>query len=133
VDVVRFFFALAFMAALLVGAAAPRVDAALDAREPSARSGLELLVFQVEGCHICDLVQTRIRPAYERSPKAAEMPMRFVDVNAIDEGSIGLATPITLVPTIVLMRDGREVGRLAGYTGPELFFEALTHMLDRAD
>ncbi len=61
------------------------------------------------------------------------MPMRFVDVNAIDEGSIGLATPITLVPTIVLMRDGREVGRLAGYTGPELFFEALTHMLDRAD
>ncbi|MGH3627494.1 MAG: thioredoxin domain-containing protein [Sciscionella sp.] len=113
--------------------AAANVEAAIDQRAPLARTSTELLVFQVANCAVCDLVHTHIRPAYQRSAAATETPMRFIDVNSIDESSLGLAQPISIVPTIVLMREGREVDRLTGYTGTDIFFEALEGMLKRLD
>ena len=52
-------------------------------------------------------------------PQSREVPLRYVDLNAVDADLLGLAGPVTMVPTIVLMRDGQEVSRIAGYTGPQ--------------
>ena len=117
-------------ASLLLGAA-PRLDAAREqATTPANR--LELLVIEVAGCTICDLVRIHIQPAYESSPRARQVPLRYVDITSIDETRLGLVERVATVPTIVLMRDGREVDRISGYTGPEHFFVALTDMLDQA-
>lgn len=88
---------------------------------------------EVENCHVCALVRSHIQPAYAQSTNAREAPMRFVDLNTVDEAALGLSEPVTVVPTIVLMREGREVARISGYTGPQIFFEALGHMLARTD
>jgi hypothetical protein len=127
--VLRFLSVVALFALALIGSDPTRVRAALDGGAPEGQSNLELVVFQIENCKLCELVQTQIRPAYERSRNAKDAPMRFVDINRVDESSLGLAAPVTIVPTIVLMREGREVSRMTGYTGPTIFFDALAHMM----
>ncbi len=107
------------------------LKAARDTLATATPERMELLVLEIKGCTICSLVRTHIQPAYERSPRAREMPMRYVDVTSLDETKLGLKAPIDTVPTIVLMRNGREVDRIAGYVGPEMFFNVLTHMLQQ--
>jgi len=120
------------VAALIAGSAF-HVRAALDGGAPASDGGVQLIVLEVKDCFACDLVRQHIQPAYARSPQSREVPLRYIDLNAVDAESLGLAGPVTIVPTIVLMRDGQEVSRIAGYTGPAIFFEAVEHMLARID
>jgi len=125
---------LAILALLLMVQAGPRnVEAARDLATPGKAVRMELLVLEIQGCAFCPLVKTHIQPAYERTPHARDMPMRYVDVTTRDETKLGLNRPIDTVPTIVLMRDGREVDRVAGFVGPENFLKVLAHMLGKVD
>ena len=118
-------FAAAFVVAGLMG----HGHAALDGRSPATESHLEILVLEVEKCFACDLVRKHIQPAYARAPRSRDVPLRYVDLNMIDEGTLGLTEAVSIVPTIVLRRDGKEVSRIAGYTGPATFLEAVEYML----
>jgi thioredoxin-related protein len=103
------------------------------ARSPTAATvRLELVVIEVAGCTVCELVRRHIQPAYEASPRAREVPMRYVDITNVDELTLGLTSRIATVPTVVLMRDGQEVDRISGYTGPSHFFGALNELLELA-
>lgn len=125
---------LAATAVLSLGLGSPRPQAARDETAPVAgATRLELLVMEVSNCGVCHLVRDHLQPAWERSPRAREVPMRYVDITSLDETTLGLASPVDTLPTIVLMRDGREVGRLSGYLGPELFFRAIGPLLDQAE
>jgi thioredoxin-related protein len=115
-------------AAVSFGIGAPLNAARTDATAPAHR--LELLVIEVAGCRVCDLVRTYIQPAYEASPHARQVPMRYVDVTSQDELALGLNERVATVPTVVLMRDGREVDRIAGYTGPHNFLIAISSLLN---
>jgi len=118
-----------FAIVLSLGGAVVPLDAArTDASLPAHR--LELLVIEVSGCKVCDLVRTYIQPAYEASPHARQVPMRYVDVTSQDELTLGLNERVATVPTIVLLRDGREVDRITGYTGPHNFLIAIASMLE---
>jgi thioredoxin-related protein len=124
---------LAAALAMLLMPAGDRLEAARDIAAPATAERMELLVLEVRGCNICQLVRSELQPAYQRTPRARDVPMRFMDVTAIDERSIGLKAPIDTLPTIVLMRNGREVDRISGYLAPELFFNVLTHLMQQAE
>ncbi|MGE0766547.1 MAG: hypothetical protein AB7L90_08800 [Hyphomicrobiaceae bacterium] len=124
----RLFAALLSAVAFLIGNAASLNAARTDASAPAHR--LELVVIEVAGCRVCDLVRTYIQPAYEASPRARQVPMRYIDVTSQDELTLGLNERVATVPTIVLLRDGREVDRVTGYTGPHNFLIAISAMLD---
>ena len=115
-----------FASALLASFALARRDAPPAAeRIPQA----EVVVFEVEGCVYCELFRRDVWPAFRISPRHAEMPLRFVDVRRIDLADWPLTAPVTVVPTVVVMRDGREIGRMTGYTGPEAFFQQMRHLM----
>jgi hypothetical protein len=119
--------------AALIASTAFHVRAALDGSAPAANEGVQLIVLEVKDCFACDLVRQHIQPAYARSPQSREVPLRYLDLNLVDAESLALAAPLTMVPTIVLMRNGQEVSRISGYTGPAIFFEAVERMLARID
>ncbi len=119
----------ALAAAFIIAGVMGRGHAALDGRSPATDSHLEILVLEVENCFACDLVRKHIQPAYARVPQSRDVPLRYVDLNATDEGTLGLTEAVSIVPTIVLRRDGKEVSRIAGYTGPATFLEAVEYML----
>lgn len=126
----RYISATLLALAVSLGLIGPLGAAREAATKPANR--LELLVIEVANCTICHLVRIHIQPAYEASPRARQVPLRYVDITSIDELGLGLSERVATVPTIVLMRDGREVDRISGYTGPENFFAALGDMLELA-
>ena len=120
----------AFAAMLLGGAPSDMSRAARDLEttslSPSAR---ELVVFETVDCVYCMLLRRDVLPDYLKSRRASEVPIRFVDVEQVDVDRLPLASPLTTVPTVVLMSDGYEAGRITGYTGPEIFFHLVSRLL----
>ena len=125
---------LVLLVLVALAAAGPfRAEAARDVAAEVRARRIEVLVLEVSGCTICGLVRQYIQPLYERSPHARAAPMRFVDVTRLDETTFGLNSRISQVPTTVVMVDGREVDRIAGYWAPETFMHMLSRMLDNAE
>jgi thioredoxin-related protein len=89
----------------------------------------ELVVFETADCDYCMLLRRDVLPEYLRSKRAAEVPVRFINVEVIDLDQLPLSQPLTVVPTVVLMSEGYEVGRITGYIGPELFFHLVSRLL----
>jgi thioredoxin-related protein len=92
-------------------------------------ANVELVVIEAEGCRYCEVFRRDVWPAYVASPRAHEAPMRFLDINDEAAEHLRLAAPVTMVPTVVVIRDGAEVGRIAGYVGPESFFVTVKSLI----
>jgi thioredoxin-related protein len=93
---------------------------------------MELLVVELDGCIYCLVFRRDVLPSYQASTQAKTVPIRFIELNAAEEQKFPFAEPVTMVPTILLMKGGREVGRISGYLGPENFFHAVNHMISAA-
>ena len=119
--------ALAFIIAIAI--AAPPGDAARDIAGSAA--GDELVVFETRPCPYCELFRRDVIADYQRSQQAAAVAIRFVDIAHVDVTKLALSGPLTMVPTTVLMRQGREAGRIAGYTAPDTFARLVAHLLGR--
>lgn len=94
---------------------------------------LELVVIEAEGCIYCQIFRRDVLPAYRASPRSREVPLRFVDLNQPEVDRLAIAEPIAVVPTAILMKDHREVGRIDGYVGPEAFFHSVNRLLAGVD
>jgi Thioredoxin-related protein len=120
---------LAVVFALVVLPLGPASYGAIDLEPTPLNSRYTLVVLEAEGCVYCQLFRRDVLPAYEASPRAREVPLRFVDINKVDPG-LTLLEPVEQVPTIVLVKDQKELGRIAGYIGPEAFFHSVNRLLD---
>jgi thioredoxin-related protein len=121
---VRFLCSLALLCAPLAVSGAVANGAA-----NGSDTGLELVVVEAEGCIYCQQFRRELLPAYEASGEAAKMPVHFVDINALEAGPIELTSEITMVPTFLVVRSGREIGRIPGYVAPDTFFQSLAYLV----
>lgn len=115
---------------VLLLAANPPSHAARDlatSAKPSA--GLELVVLEVPGCIYCNVFRRDVFPAYTRSKRAEDLPIRFLDLNDPAADNIRYAQPVTIVPTVILIEDNREVSRIPGYVGRDNFFRLVSAMM----
>ncbi len=119
------------IAALIVMALSIAPVRALVDLETSALpdSRFEVLVVEIDNCIYCGLFRRDVAPTYTTSPRAKSAPMRFVDINAPDVDRLALQGPIDTIPTVLVVESGREVGRITGYVGPEIFFHSLSQIL----
>lgn len=107
--------------------------AGVDPAAPMPPPGnLQLVVMEAPGCIYCTIFRRDVLPSYEVSERGKEMPVRFVDVNDVEQAGIGLQSPIDILPTFVVIKDNREVGRIPGYMGPEDFFHSINYLLSSA-
>lgn len=111
-----------------------RVDAALNEKIVTPTySPYELVIVEVEGCIYCEVLRRDVMPVFNASPEARELPVRFLDLNTPEAKKLELTEgPLTQVPTVLLVKANREVGRAAGYMGPEGFFHSIKWMMSRA-
>lgn len=121
-------FALA-LAAIMQPSTAARNDALVT----PAQSPYEIVIVEVEGCTYCEVLRRDVMPAYLVSPEAKDLPVRFLDLNTPAADKLELTQgPLTIVPTVLLVKGNREVGRAPGYMGPEGFFKAIHWMMGNA-
>lgn len=117
------------LAATLLLSSSP-AGAARDLGAPPATT-LEIVVIEVGGCKYCPQLRQDVADGYARSPRARDVPIRFVDVTAPGTDRLKLKAPVNIVPTAVLMHDNVEIGRIEGYVAPEDFARLLTDLLRR--
>jgi thioredoxin-related protein len=102
------------------------------ASEAEVASPFELIVLEADGCTYCRLFRRDVLPAYEVSEHGKGMPVRFVDVNDLDAQKLDLQHPVEIVPTFIVVKSRKEVGRIPGYVGPENFFHSIKYLLSTA-
>ena len=111
-----------------------RADAALNEAIVTPNAGpYELVIVEVEGCIYCEVLRRDVMPAFNVSPEAKQVSVRFLDLNTPEASNLELVDgPLTTVPTVLLVKANREVSRAPGYMGPEGFFAAIKWMLKNA-
>jgi len=91
---------------------------------------LELVMFERAGCIYCVRWDREVGPAYPLTPQGQMAPLRKVN---LDKGQppFKLDVPVRYSPTFVLMKDGREVGRITGYMNDAMFWGVFAKMIER--
>jgi thioredoxin-related protein len=118
---------------LLLSTGQDAVRAALNAAAPAGTPAVELLVFERADCVYCRVFRRDVVPKYRHAVRDDAVPLRFVDIDKSNTGSLALKARIDTLPTAVLMKNGAEVDRIVGYWGPDNFFKLLAHILARVD
>lgn len=122
---------LALFAALLLpfeaGRAEGRPDAA--AATPATAGRSALVLFYEPGCTWCARWDEEIGVAYPLTEEGRRAPLRRVDMTAPRPADLAALARPFFSPTFVLVHDGREVGRIAGYPGEHFFWPLLDDLL----
>jgi protein-disulfide isomerase len=114
---------LALGLALLLGAIAGDVR---------ALRATELVMFEDPGCVWCRRWHAEIGPSYPNTAEGRRAPLRRVHIRDQELAGVTLSARVTGTPTFVVADDdGVEVGRIAGYPGPDFFYPMLAEILDR--
>ena len=95
-------------------------------------NNLELVVIEADGCIFCEIFRSDVLPSYETSEQGKQMPARFVDINDMEATHIEFKGAVDIVPTFIVVKNRREVGRISGYVGPENFFHSINYLLASA-
>ena len=109
----------------LLGISSCRPAAADDALPPS----LHLLMIEEEGCGYCARWHREVGPGYPKSDEGRQAPLLTVDRRSAAAGQF---ERIVYTPTFLLVRDGRELGRIVGYAGSDFFWWQLADLLRKS-
>ena len=112
---------------LVLGLAALAVPAA----PPAA--GAELVMFEAAGCPHCARWNREIAPIYPKTEEGKRAPLRRVDIAQPRPADLATVTNVAYTPTFVLMDGGREIGRIVGYGGDEVFWSLLSELFQKLD
>lgn len=89
----------------------------------------ELVMVEQDGCGWCERWNAEIAPAYPNTEESKRAPLRRVNIKNLPD-DIDFQSPPIFTPTFVLVEEGRELGRLEGYMGPDFFWFRLATLLD---
>lgn len=92
--------------------------------------GATLVMFEAPFCEYCELWDEEIGVVYDRTPEGRFAPLRRV-VKDRDAHGIRNLRAVVYTPTFVVVKDGREVGRITGYPGEDFFWPMLADILER--
>ncbi len=85
----------------------------------------ELVMFDQAGCVYCQRWERDVGSLYERTDEAKALPLRRVDIRNQAMSGITLASPVRFTPTFVVADNGREIGRITGYSNDNAFWGLL--------
>lgn len=91
----------------------------------------ELVMFERPGCVWCARFNAEIAPIYGRTEESHAAPLRRVDLNDPLPADLAGIDPGAFTPTFVVVKEGREIGRIRGYPGDAFFFGLLDRILSK--
>lgn len=91
-----------------------------------------LVMFDRKGCPWCAKWHAEIGvEAYNAGPEGRAAPLRVLDVASPRPEDLKGIGGIVGTPTFVLVENGREIDRMVGYPGKQVFFGKIQLMLDK--
>lgn len=93
----------------------------------------ELIMFTRNGCAYCLLWDKQIGPIYSKTDEAIRAPLKKVNLDSGNTTDPILLEAVSVTPTFVLIDQGREIGRFAGYSDDLTFWSQLSVLLKKLD
>ncbi len=91
----------------------------------------ELVLFETLGCPYCMAWDEEVGVIYHKTAEGRRAPLRRLDIGDPRPPELAALIDILYTPTFVLMDGDREVGRILGYAGEDLFWGQLGELLAR--
>jgi protein-disulfide isomerase len=88
-------------------------------------------MFEDPACPYCRRWHAEVGVSYHATEEGRIAPLRRVDIKDRYKAGVSLKGPVTFTPTFVLAEDGREVGRIVGYSGADFFYGFLANLLEQ--
>ncbi|MHA1152193.1 MAG: thioredoxin family protein [Alphaproteobacteria bacterium] len=98
---------------------------------PGSAQAAELVMFETLGCPWCMAWDREVGGIYHKTAEGRTAPLRRLDIGDPRPPELAALPDIVYTPTFVLMDGGREVGRIVGYPGENLFWGLLDEMFQR--
>ena len=98
----------------------------------SARAA-ELVMFEQAGCVWREAFDNEIGSIYDKSEDGLRAPLRRVDITQAPPADLAFIQVERLTPLFVLVDKGREIGRIRGYGGREMFWTQLYMLMQKLD
>ncbi len=96
---------------------------------PGAANAAQLVVFGSAHCPYCLAWELEVGRVYPNTGEARQAPLRRLDIRAQRPADLYNIEDVHITPTFVLVDEGREVGRIVGYSGDQFFWPQLHKML----
>lgn len=91
----------------------------------------ELVMVEQPGCPWCQAFDREIAPIYARTPEGQRAPLRRIQLADRVPADLSFLSIERLTPLFILVDQGREIGRIRGYPGPEGFWTQLAVLMGR--
>ena len=87
---------------------------------------------ETRGCAWCVSWNREIGPIYPLTVEGKRFPLRRVEFADVQAAVPGLAKPVAVIPTFLVVTCGRESGRIVGYPGEDFFWGLLADAIRTA-
>ena len=82
----------------------------------------ELLMFDAHGCMHCELWKDVVGEYYHKTREGQAAPLRVVSLDDPMPDDLDWVEGVRYSPTFLLIEGEREIGRIVGYPGEDLFW-----------
>jgi hypothetical protein len=89
----------------------------------------ELIMTDYRACRYCALFNREVGKGYQQTEAGHIAPLRRVSPLKKWPSDLVNVTPARHTPVFILVEHGKEVGRFAGYVGPDSFWSELNPLL----
>lgn len=96
---------------------------------PAGASAAELIMTNQRSCSYCAKFERELGNVYDQTEAGRIAPLRRVSALKKWPADLAGVTPARATPIFIVVEDGREVGRFAGYVGEEGFWRRLKPIL----
>jgi len=98
----------------------------------SAVNAAELVAVMRTDCPYCKAWDIEVGRVYERTQEGRIAPLRRIDIGNVGDASYQVSEPVRYTPTFILVDDdGREKGRIVGYSDESMFWGLLSGLLSK--
>jgi Thioredoxin-like domain len=92
----------------------------------------EIVMFGSKSCVYCQVFDREVAPNYHWSKAARRAPLKAINFDMEGTGGYALrGGAITVTPTFVMFKRGREVARIRGYPGKKNFYRMVNEILNK--
>ncbi len=105
------------------------IAAAFIAALVTSAGAAQLVMLEQAGCPWCEAWDREVGGIYPKTDEGRRAPLRRVDIHAPLPEDLRFLRKEYFTPTFVLVDDGRELGRIRGYPGEELFWWQLDELM----
>ena len=95
-------------------------------QQEALASNLRLVMFTSKDCPVCQAWEREIGSIYKKSQYQVTLPLTRLNFSTPRPDWLSIKEPISGTPTFVIIENGYEVGRILGFTDPEMFWWQLS-------